>query len=216
MPTNAKLYINSTIVIGFSILAACLLFERQFTDPLRYFGYLLLACLASTLKIKLPKIRGTMSVNFLFILIGVAELTLTETITLGCIAALIQCLWKPRKRPAVIQVLFNISTLVVSVAIAFLVSHALVQGTNQLVLLVVAVCVYFLLNTGMISLVLSLVDGKSFSEVWRQCYLWSFPYYLVGAAIAGGIVLSYVPVANHRAARCGQSGCTSRDPSSSR
>src|SRR6202165_3021593 len=111
MPTNAKLYINSTIVIGFSILAGCLLFERQFTDPLRYFGYLLLACLASTLKIKLPKIRGTMSINFLFILIGVAELTLTETVTLGCIAALIQCLWKPPKRPAIIQVLFNISAL---------------------------------------------------------------------------------------------------------
>jgi len=190
MPTNAKLYINSTIVIGLSTLAGCLLYERQFTDPLRYFGYLLLACLASTLKIKLPKIQGTMSVNFLLILIGVAELTLTETITLGCIAALIQCFWKPRKRPAMVQVLFNISTLVVSVAIAFLVSHALVQGTNLLVLLVVAVCVYFLLNTSMISLVLSLVDGKSFSEVWRQCYLWSFPYYLVGAAIAGGIVFS--------------------------
>jgi hypothetical protein len=131
-----------------------------------------------------------MSVNFLFILIGVAELSLTETITLVCIAALIQCLWKPRKRPALIQVLFNISTLVVSVAIAFVVSHALVQGANLLVLLVVAVCAYFLLNTGMISLVLSLVDGKPLSEVWRQCYLWSFPYYLVGAAIAGGVVFS--------------------------
>src|SRR3984893_4886414 len=163
MPTNAKLYINSTIVIGLSILAGCLLFERQFTDPLRYFGYLLLACLASILKIKLPKIRGTMSVNFLFILIGVAELSLTETITLGCIAALIQSFWKPRKRPAVIQVLFNISTLVVSVAVAFLVSHALVQGANLLVLLVVAVCTYFLLNTGMISLVLSLTEGKPLS-----------------------------------------------------
>src|SRR5437016_3387021 len=57
-------------------------------------------------------------------------------------------------------------------------------------LLVVAVCVYLLLNTGMISLVLSLVDGKSFTDVWRQCYLWSFPYYLVGAVIAGGIVFS--------------------------
>jgi hypothetical protein len=190
MPTNAKLYINSTIVIGLSILAGCLLFERQFTDPLRYFAYLLLACLASTLKIRLPKIRGTMSVNFLFILIGVAELTITETITMSCIAALIQSFWKPRKRPAMIQVLFNISTLVVSVAISFSASHALVQETNLLVLLVVAVCAYFLLNTGMISLVLSLVDGKSFREVWRQCYLWTFPYYLAGAAIAGAIVAS--------------------------
>jgi hypothetical protein len=190
MPTNAKLYINSTIVIGLSILAACLLFEWQFPDPLRYFGYLLLACLASTLKVKLPKIHGTMSINFLFILIGVAELTVAETITLGCVAALIQCLWKPRKQPALIQVLFNISTLVVSIAISYWISHALVQETNLLVLLVVAVCAYFVMNTCMISLVLSLTGDKPFSEVWRQCYLWSFPYYLVGASIAGAIVFS--------------------------
>jgi hypothetical protein len=190
MPTNAKVYINSTIFIGLSILAGCLLFERQFTDPARYFGYLLLAGLASTLKIKLPKIRGTMSVNFLFILIGVVELTVTETIVLSCLAALIQCFWKPRKRPLAIQVLFNISTLVVSVTFAFLVSHALVQATNLLVLIAVAVCAYFVFNTGMVSLVLSLTDGKPFAAVWRQCYLWSFPYYLVGAAIASAIVFS--------------------------
>ena len=133
MPTRAKLYINSTIVVGLGILAGCLLFEWQFTDPQRYFGYQLLACLASTLKIKLPKLRGTMSVNFLFILIGVAELTITETITLGCIAALIQCLWKPRKRPAVVQVLFNISTLVVSIAISFS-SASFARPTASLVL----------------------------------------------------------------------------------
>jgi hypothetical protein len=190
MPITAKVYINSTIVIGICILVGCLLFEWQFTEPRRYFGYLLLACLASTLKIKLPKLRGTMSVNFLFILIGVAELTVAQTITLGCIAALIQCLWKPRTPPAVIQVLFNIAALVVSIAVSFSVSHALVEGTNLLVLLAVAVCAYFLLNTGMISLVLSLTGGKPFSEVWRQCYLWSFPYYLIGAAIAGAIVFS--------------------------
>jgi hypothetical protein len=190
MPTGTKLYINSIIVVGLCVLAGCLLFERQLTDPGRYFGYLLLACLASTLKIKLPKLTGTMSLNFLFILIGVAELTILETIMLGCVAALIQSLWKPRKRPAAIQVLFNISTIAVSVAASFLVSHALVQGTNLLVLLVVAVCAYFVLNTGLISLVLSLTGGKSFSEVWRQCYLWSFPYYLVGAVIAGAIVFS--------------------------
>jgi hypothetical protein len=33
--------------------------------------------------------------------------------------------------------------------------------------------------------VLSLVQGKSLFAVWQQCYLWSFPYYLAGAAIAG-------------------------------
>ena len=190
MPTRAKLYINSTIVVGLALLAGCLLFEREFRDPSRYFGYLALASIGSTLKIKLPKIRGTMSINFLFILIGVAELTIAETITLGCVAALIQCLWKTRKPPALVQVLFNLSTVVTSIAIAFSASHALVHGENLPVLLAVAVCAYFVANTGMVSLVLSLTEEQQFTKVWRQCYLWSFPYYLVGAAIACAITIS--------------------------
>ena len=190
MPKRARLYINSIIVVGLTLLAGCLLFEREFWDPSRYFGYLAMACIGSTLKIKLPKIRGTMSINFLFILIGVAELTIAETITLGCVAALIQCLWKTRKQPALIQVLFNLSTVVTSIAVAFSASHALVNGENLPVLLAVAVCVYFVANTGMVSLVLSLTEQQLFTKVWRQCYLWSFPYYLVGAAIACAITIS--------------------------
>ena len=190
MPKRARLYINSTIIAGLTLLAGCLIFDREFRDPSRYFGYLALACIGSTLKIKLPKIRGTMSINFLFILIGVAELTIAETITLGVVAALIQCLWKARKQPALIQVLFNLSTVVTSIAIAFSASHALIHGESLPVLLVVAVCVYFVANTGMVSLVLSLTEQQLFTTVWRQCYLWSFPYYLVGAAIACAITIS--------------------------
>src|SRR5713226_8078131 len=179
MPTSAKLYVSSAIAAGLILLAGCLLYKWDFPDLSRYFGYLALACLGSTLKIKLPKIRGTMSINFLFILIGVAELSLAETITLGCVGALIQCLWKPSTQPALIQVLFNISTLVTSIAIAFSASHALVHGENLPVLLAVAVCAYFVANTGMVSLVLSLTEEQPFTRVWQQCYLWSFPYYLL-------------------------------------
>jgi len=190
MPTRAKLYINSTILVGLVLLAGCLLFERQFPDLPRYLSYLILACLSSTLKIKLPKLDGTMSVNFVFILIGVAQMSVAETITLGGVAALVQCFWKPNKRPAMIQVLFNISTLISSIAVSYGLSHTLNGGQSAPVLLAIAVCTYFVLNTGAVSLVLSLTENQPLSKVWRQCYLWSFPYYLVGAAIACAIVLS--------------------------
>ena len=32
-----------------------------------------------------------------------------------------------------------------------------------------------------------LTEGKSLKKIWVECYFWSFPYYLVGAAIAGMI-----------------------------
>jgi hypothetical protein len=190
MPTGAKLYISSAIIVGLAMLAGCLLYGWNFPDLPRYFGYLLLACLSSTLKIKLPKICGTMSINFLFVLIGVAELTVAETITLGCASALAQCLWKPRKRPTLVQILFNMSTLATSIGGCFFISHALVQRENLLGLLAVAVCTYFLLNTGMVSLVLALIEKRPYIKIWRQCYLWSFPYYLVGSGVAAAIIFS--------------------------
>src|SRR5260370_31008868 len=161
MPTRAKLYISYAIVVGLGVLAGSLLYIWSFPDLPRYFGYLILACLASTLKIKLPKITGTISTNFLFVLIGVAELTVVETIILGCAAALVQCFWKPRKWPTLVQVLFNVSILATSIGGCFFFSHSLVQEEKLVALLAVAVFPYFLLYTSMVSLVLSLTQDTA-------------------------------------------------------
>ena len=59
------------------------------------------------------------------------------------------------------------------------------QSPQLGVLLAVAASFYFTADTLLVSGVLSLVQGKSLFAVWQQCYLWSFPYYLAGAAIAG-------------------------------
>lgn len=190
MPKTAKLYIHSTISLGLASLAACWLWHRQFSDPGRYAVYLLLAVVASTLKIRLPKIHGTISLNFLFILIGVAQLTLCETMILGCVATLAQSVWKTRTRPKPIQMLFNASAVMLSVAAAYPGSHLLAPGNNLPTLLASAACIYFLTNAALICLVLSLVEGRAFHNVWRQCYLWTFPYYLVGATIASLFCLS--------------------------
>src|SRR5713226_4167334 len=31
----------------------------------------------------------------------------------------------------------------------------------------------------------NLTEGKSYRKIWSECYFWSFPYYLVGAAVVG-------------------------------
>ena len=64
------------------------------------------------------------------------------------------------------------------------------QAENLLPLLAVAVFSYFALNSGMISLVLSLTEGAAFMKMWRQCYLWSLPYYLVGSVVAAAVIFS--------------------------
>jgi len=152
----------------------------------QFICYLLIAILASRLKVNLPGITGTMSVNFLFILLGVLELSFAETLVLGTAAILIQCFY--RDRPSPLQVTFNLCASAFSIAVAYGVYHfAQGQVRNHPLLLAVAASTYFVANTGSIASVISLTEHKSLKTIWVECYFWSLPYYLVGAAFAGTV-----------------------------
>ena len=92
----------------------------QSSDPIKFLCYLAVALLASSLKIKLPGINGTMSVNFLFILLGVLEMSFAETVVIGFAAVLVQSYWKSSNLKS-IHVLFNLSQLPVGTAAAYVV-----------------------------------------------------------------------------------------------
>jgi putative nucleotidyltransferase with HDIG domain len=55
------------------------------------------------------------------------------------------------------------------------------------VLLGVAATVYFIANAGSIAMVISLTERRPLMRILVDCYFWSFPYYLVGAGIAGAV-----------------------------
>ena len=148
--------------------------------------YLGIAVLASRLKVNLPGITGTLSVNFLFILIGVLELSFSETLILGAVSMLAQCLYP--ERPKAIQVTFNVCAGSVSTALAYAVYHQPLANQlvgNRPVLLGLAATVYFIANAGSIAAVISLTERRPLTRILVDCYFWSFPYYLVGAGIAG-------------------------------
>src|SRR5438046_10263222 len=48
---------------------------------------------------------------------------------------------------------------------------------------------FFLPNTVPVACVISLTEQKPLRKVWSECYFWSFPYYLLGAAIAAIVEL---------------------------
>src|SRR5437899_11187310 len=110
MSIRARLFIGATAALGMWALAHAL-WHWQSVDLLRFSCYLLVAVLASGLKVQLPGIDGTMSVNFLFILLGILELSLPETLIIGCTAGLVQCLWLVQQRPSPIKVIFNIFSM---------------------------------------------------------------------------------------------------------
>jgi diguanylate cyclase (GGDEF)-like protein/putative nucleotidyltransferase with HDIG domain len=196
MSTRTKLFVGITVSIGLLVLCSAL-WHWQCADLARFFCYLAVAVLASGLKVQLPGIDGTMSVNFLFILLGVVELSLPETLVIGCTATLVQSVWQSRSRPDPVKVLFNVFGMMAN-ASAFCYTSYHWLDTRRLatkpVLLMVAALVFFLANTLPVSVVISLTEGKSVRKIWSECYFWSFPYYMVGAAAVG-----LVGVINQRA-----------------
>jgi len=189
---QTKAFVGVTALIGVVVLAHGLL-HWQSHDLVRFGCYLAVAVLASGLKVQLPGIDGTMSVNFLFILLGVLELSLPETLLIGCTASLVQSVWQTRKRLDPFKVLFNVAGMMANAsALTYWSYHWLAarSGSNKPILLMIAALVFFFANTMPISVVIALTEGKSSRKVWSECYFWSFPYYLVGAAAVGlvGIV----------------------------
>jgi diguanylate cyclase (GGDEF)-like protein/putative nucleotidyltransferase with HDIG domain len=186
---KAKIFISTVALsaVGCCVFAAI---GWQSKDPLHFLCYLTIAILASVLKITLPGIDGTMSVNFLFILLGLMEMSLGETLVLGGIAALVQSYWKATKRPHLVHIIFNVSQLTLATSAAYFTYHFSIKGIlhdKQALALMMSAIVYFLFNTIAMSLVISLTEQKQVRRVWEECYFWSFPYYLVGAGIAEAV-----------------------------
>ncbi|HEV2400758.1 MAG TPA: diguanylate cyclase [Candidatus Sulfotelmatobacter sp.] len=185
MSALAKLFISLVVIGGLGTLIYGAIHQSS-KNIAEFICYLGIAILASRLKVNLPGITGTLSVNFLFILIGVLELSYTETLILGAISMVAQCLFPDR--PRAIQLTFNVCAGCISTTLAYVVYHhplANVVIDNHPILLGLAATVYFIANAGSIATVISLTEGRPLSRILVDCYFWSFPYYLVGAGIAG-------------------------------
>jgi diguanylate cyclase (GGDEF)-like protein/putative nucleotidyltransferase with HDIG domain len=183
----AKLFITLIVLAGTGTLAYAGIHQSS-KNIAEFICYVGIAILASRLKVNLPGITGTLSVNFLFILIGVLELSFTETMILGAIAMLAQCVYPAR--PRAMQITFNVCAGSISTALAYVVFHHPLMNLvidSRPVLLGVSATVYFIANAGSIATVISLTERRPLHRILVDCYFWSFPYYLVGAGIAGVI-----------------------------
>jgi diguanylate cyclase (GGDEF)-like protein/putative nucleotidyltransferase with HDIG domain len=185
MSAAPRFFIAVVVVCGAAVLTYSVLHGKS-ENPLKFFCYLVIALAASRLKVNLPGITGTMSVNFLFLLLGVLELSLSEAMALGCAAVVVQCF--DRDRPIPIQVAFNVCSTALAIAVTFAayrfsLAHRAVNNPSTLLFL--AACVYFVANTLPVAAVISLTERRSLRKIWADCYFWSFPYYLVGAGVAG-------------------------------
>ena len=184
---GARVFIAAMAIVAFGCLVVASFYVRP-SDPVKFICYLLAALLASSLKVSLPGIEGTLSVNFLFTLLGILELSLPQTLLIGLGSTLAQFYWKPARRLKPVQLLFNLSQVTVSSTAAYgaydLVTMRVLHGAGPLALVAAAIT-HFACNTAAMSIIIALTEDKPVSAVWKASYLWSFPYYMGGAAVAG-------------------------------
>jgi len=186
LPKRAIAYVLLTAALGSWALGTAL-FHWRSDSLLQFWCYLAIAMFASTLKVRLPGIESTMSVHFLFILLGILELSPSETMVLACGAALLQSIWNTKKKPEILKVIFNVSMTANAVWVtyqAYWQAATLLHNRLPLLLLIVGTS-YFIMNTGPVSIAIALSQRSSIRSTWSLTYFWSFPYYLAGAAIVG-------------------------------
>jgi len=167
-------------------IAALLWQSGRSSDLVHYGVYFLLGLLASTLKVRLPRIQGTLSGGFVFVLLGIAEFSFSQTILMAWSTGLVQCFWRVQQRQVPRQLLFNLATLGNSATLAYWAPRIILDAIhlNYLpILLILATTLYFWTNNISVLVALALVEDKPLANIWRQCSIWSYWYYLVQSAL---------------------------------
>jgi len=153
----------------------------------QFLTFLGLVAVSSTLKVRIPGIEGTMSPNFVFLLLMMAFCSFSEVIATTLVAALVQSLWAA-KQPRFVQVAFSAAALVLGASMAYQASYLLLGPSaviSPVAFVILAGILYLPLNTALVSAVIGLVDGKPLTHVGSLCYQYVFPYFMGGIVFAG-------------------------------
>src|SRR5258708_21539043 len=122
MSRRSFFFLSLVCVVGLAA-AAYGAWTWKVDDAAKFTCYLLIAILASRLKVVLPEISGTVSVNFLFILIGIVELNFSETLIIGCLAITAQCFFSGSGWPRPSRLLFNVCSSSSSISASYFIYH---------------------------------------------------------------------------------------------
>jgi hypothetical protein len=186
MPKYALTYAWCVILTGTAILI-CAAARWHSPDAAAFGVCLALALFASTQKLKLAGLTGTLSPGFVFLLIAVATLSWTETVIIAVISGLTQLLWRPARQPDALQFGFAVGTMAISGGLTYGVTWGLVSmngGYARAVILGIAALVLLVTNSLIVATILCLLNEAPFHTIWRSVQSRVVPYYLAGGVLA--------------------------------
>lgn len=192
MTSKAKAFITFVLLAGVVVLGLATRDWNTLQD-VRFLLYLGLTIVAAALKVRLPRVEGTISVSFLFLVAATSQFNLLQGAVMAGLAAVTQCLWKPSRKPMAIQVAFSAAVLVLSLAAARLLTTEILDSAgakSPLTFTAIAAVLFYGVDTLLVSTVICLVESRPLTAVWQQCNLWAFPYYLCGAVLLEATAMS--------------------------
>jgi hypothetical protein len=185
---SARLYIT---LVAFAGAAALLvgLAHPGFTDPARFTALLVVAIITSRLKVKLPGMKANMSVSLPFLLLASAQMQLLPTLVIAMAATVAQSISREWSRAKLVQLSFNVNTVLVAIALAHAVQHqAVLANLHGVLLLLLGAAAYLLANTALVAGVVCLTSDQSLGKTWTGIFGLTYLYYVLSGAIAAAIL----------------------------
>jgi hypothetical protein len=179
----SKTYIAAVVMLGAAALVNSIVHWQQGRTG-EFVALLAMTLAASRLRVKLPRINGIMSVNLPFLLIVAVRLG-SGALPIAALAGLVQSIPTAKKRPTLVQGIFNFATITNAVAATSLIYSFVSQRGLVLPLsIAAAAAVFFVANTLPIALVLWLAEGENPLKAWQGMARLSAPYYTLSAGVA--------------------------------
>src|SRR5215203_579845 len=193
LPLPARLYVGAIIALG-ALLVVSLGPRSSFSNLPLFASLLIMSAVTSAFKVRLPLARSgsTMSVSYAVDFAALLLLGPNETMLVAVTSAWSQCTFRMKTKNPVYRTMFSMACLAITVQASGFAFEALggVAGSLAHDLpgvarpLVGAATMYFIFNTSLIAVAVSLSTRQTFMSVWNENFLWSAPSYFVGAGTA--------------------------------
>lgn len=190
MSRMSKAFIALVVLCGLAVLVQALAHWQQVRFP-AFVALLMVSLVASRLRVKLPGITGTMSVNLPFILVAVAILSVAESLLVACLSTLMQCLPRGQKKLNMVQAIFNFCNMALAVAVTRLIfESAAISGRvpSPSLRLAMAAAGFFVVNSVPVAIVISLTENAGMLRTWTGMFQLSLPYYVAAAGTAAAVL----------------------------
>jgi putative nucleotidyltransferase with HDIG domain len=178
----AAVYIWAFLLLGSAVLYVAAT-NWQLRDRRQFVVYLLAAIVASALKVQFAGAEGTMSVGFLFVFIGILNLSTEDAVIVGAVSVVVQCLWHAARKLHAIQVCWSVASIALAVYASGTVYGWAHHSMAEPLALAALTVTYFVAQVSSISGVIALTESKRFGELLKQQF-WTLPYYCSGASVA--------------------------------